>query len=69
MLKDEDEKFVRATQISTEDVGKAQGKSGKSPNSISELLVAIECYIIHLEAFLTDKGHHQRMVRQLRAVL
>ena len=69
ILEDEDDKFARATQTLMDDVGRVQVKPGQSPRSIPELLAAIECYIIHLEAFLSDKGRHQRMVCQLRALL
>ena len=57
-MEEEDEKFARATQTTPEDVRKSLGKLGQSPKSITELLEAIECYIIHLGAFLEDKGHH-----------
>ena len=68
-MEEEDEMFARATQTTPEDVGKSLGKPGQSPKSITELLEAIECYIIHFEAFLEDKGQHQKHVRQLRGVL
>ena len=69
IMEDDDDKLARAAQMSRDDSGKAQGKPGESPKSITELLAAIECCIIHLEAFMLDKGQHQRMVHQLRAVL
>ena len=69
IMENEDDKFAGAIQTSTDDVGKSQGKPGQSPNSITELLAAIKCCIIHLEAFISEKDHHQEMACQLRAVL
>ena len=66
---DEDDKFSIATLISTEDIGKSQGKPGQSLKRISNLMAAIECCIIHFEAFLMENGHHQKMVRRLRLIL
>ena len=66
---DEDDRFTRATLTKTDDIVKSQGKPEQSPKSISDLVVAIECYITHLEAFLTGNADHQRMVHRLRIYL
>ena len=60
-IEEEDEKIARATQTFPEDVGKSLGKPGQSPKSITELLEAIEWYIIHLEAFLGARANIRRM--------
>ena len=68
-MEHEDDKFASTTLTSIENARKAQGKPGQSLKSIEEQMAEIECYIIHLEAFLSEKAHHKKMIRQLRVVL
>jgi len=68
-MQHEGDQYTGTPHKTREDRDRQLGKPGTLPNSMSELLSALDCYLIHLHAMIGPNGDHQLMVSRLRLLI